>query len=234
MKKLSVLVLTLALTIVLGGCLKKNTVETPTADAPQAEDNAPAGGLQVLDRSLRNWLTGSSGVECSVESPEGQVVIQSKGDKVLISGIAYTDMKTGETSSQGNSLTTVDWMYMWSGQDGMKMNLVKLDEINRQLSSSSEPEQKTWQEDVDEWQTDNTDYTCEEKNLPDSTFEPPADVNFTDLTSLMEGMTQLGQQLEGNMATDSAPDLDALKKMSDDLQKQIDSGALNNMAVPAE
>ena len=142
-----------------------------------------------------------------------------------MAGIPYVGMDamaTGsvDTDMSGVSLTTGDWVYMWSEQDkkGTKMNIKKLEALAPEDEEAEEP--ATWDETVADWEDNEVQYNCEDKDLSDDLFSPPDDVEFSDLTDFLLGIGDMAQQLGGQMPAGEGLDLDALEQQAKELQEK--------------
>ncbi len=197
MKK--VIIVAIAIIILGGGgylvVSHRSAVESP---AGQMIKQATKEGLEVKPNSLLGWLTGKKGVECIVNSPDGEMKVTAKEGKVRIDGIAFHfGADAQHTSEKGTTLTVGDWMYMWSGQDGTKMNLKKIREMSvNENKEKQETEVKSWKDTVKEWEAAGYTYHCRAVNPPDSFFQPPADVNFVDFTAQLEQWQNMANQFK--------------------------------------
>lgn len=170
------------------------------SESIKSEKSEITSGLKVTEiSSLSGWLKRGKSVECTLSTDEGTITMKTKDGKIRIEGIPYMfgsgDVTTPDIS--GVSLTAGDWVYMWSGNKGTKMNLKAMQE-----SMSEEQKEKAedydWEEMAEGWEAQ-YQYECQEKRLSDNLFEPPADVEFIDWTETMSQLQQIGQQLQGGL-----------------------------------
>lgn len=193
-KKFLVLSLGLILTLGLSGCGKDNSNGGASDKASNQEES--------IYSNLSAWLGSGQGVECTVNSPEGNIVVKSKGGKVRMDGIMYFDMNSTSPEPQtGSSITDGDWVYMWSGTSGMKMNVKDMEEMGEDMMEESnfEEDDYDWETWSDEMDDAGIAYQCEEKNISDDEFVVPADVDFKDLNAMMEGLQTIGQDVLDNL-----------------------------------
>jgi hypothetical protein len=218
-----VIALILVISMGVTGCGKKQEVAEPAPAASEPQQ----GGILVgeTDNSLLGWLKRKQGVECVVEDKEGRVVIQSKQDKVRMTGIPYVDMASavesgGSPDMNGVSLTVGDWIYMWSERDkkGTKMNIKKIESLA--ADDEEIKDQETWDEAVADWEDEEVEYNCTDKNLSDDLFTPPGDVEFTDLTDFMLGIGEMADEMEKQFEAGGEIDLEALEQQAKDLQEK--------------
>jgi len=149
------------------------------------------------DQSILSWLNKGKAVECEFGSEEGNVRIRTKDGKVRIDGIPYAF--GGEKATPGSSITNGDWMYMWSGKKGAKMNIKEMEEIGRKFDTEEESdyseENPSWEEYVKGWDEKEVDYDCHETRFSDEVMVPPTDVEFTDLNQAMKGLEAMSENL---------------------------------------
>ncbi|OGF26862.1 hypothetical protein A2303_06570 [Candidatus Falkowbacteria bacterium RIFOXYB2_FULL_47_14] len=193
MKKIIILTLALSFCLAGTGCAKK---KQPEAALPE---NKNQSGLTVIaDDTLTGWLKRGRSVECSLSSPEGEIKISAKNDKIRIDGITYAPMDApNEPVKNGVSLTDGDMTYMWGGGKGTKFSLKKMQELSGELDGIQE--QRSWEDTASEWESAGLGYNCREADLSDGLFTPPADVVFQDLNEFMEGLANISKELEKAM-----------------------------------
>jgi len=214
MKKATALILIITFSLFLGGCFKKK--------APEAQNSAsPEDGLTVKENNtLMGWLKKGKGVECTVSSPEGNITVKTKDNKVRIDGIPYAfgAAAGAEAINNGVSLTDGDWTYFWSGKEGMKMNNKKMEELSADLEQKKNAEDNQWENMVGNWEEDGFNYDCSNKTLLDNIFTPPSDVVFTDLTEMMSGLSEISKDLEKQLEAGEPVDAEALEEAMKALQ----------------
>ncbi len=206
-KKLSILAMSLLLIVSLSACGKKDKILSEDSKKDQYN-------------TLTDWLKSGKGVKCDVETAEGKITIKTKDGKVRMDGVPWMNMENlGEEVSEGSSISDGDWMYMWSGQKGIKMNLKEMSEIGAEDDNEFDEEDYSWED----WSADQdemgTSYKCEESKISNDEFTPPADVEFTDWGEMIKGFQNLGNNLpsvEGSQGM-SQEELEAqLEKMMQD------------------
>ena len=218
MKKLLVMIFLIVFALGVSGCKKKNQTVVP--------ENKGKVGLEVVENnSLTGWLKRGKGVECTIEDPDGnKMVVQTKNNKVRMSGIPYINMgnlnEASEPEMNGVSITDGDWMYTWSGNEGVKMNLKKMEEMAGEFSDEEPEDQKTWEESITELEDENVDYNCKEKRLSDDLFVPPKNVNFMDYSTLMEDMMNSSKQFQNQLQNQGELDTDEMEAELERLKAQ--------------
>ncbi|MFH0891850.1 MAG: hypothetical protein V1867_03665 [Candidatus Falkowbacteria bacterium] len=190
MKKIIILTLALSFCLAGTGCGKK---KQPEAASPK--NNNQSGLTVIADDTLTGWLKRGRSVECALSSPEGEIKISAKNDKIRIDGIPYAAMDApNEPVKNGVSLTDGDMTYMWGGGKGTKFSLKKMQELSGELDGSQE--QKTWEDTAADWEDAGLNYNCHEADLSDGLFTPPADIVFEDLNEFMEGLADISGELQ--------------------------------------
>jgi len=156
-------------------------------------------GLRVVqDDSLNGWIKRKRTVQCKLTNEQGELTIKVKNDKVRIEGIPYAfGGQSADADNNGISLTDGDWVYIWNGQTGTKMNLK-----NMQAGMTEEQKIKaadySWEDSVKKWESAYK-YDCAEKGLGDDLFIPPTDVVFTDMTDMMTNAQEAVKNLQENL-----------------------------------
>lgn len=179
---------------------------------PQTDgQSGPMGGLfsdlpqtgEAAKMALM-FQTGQSGV-CTLESKIGdeKVTYSIKGKKFLIEGIGVGE----EEMSYGYMLSDGEYQYIWSQGEaqGLKFRLPsdeELSEIERQSAEFALDEDVAFDDSdlLADFEEDEYDISCQFKNLADSLFIPPADVEFLDMSAGFENM--FGQFGDENFPAD--------------------------------
>ncbi len=156
-------------------------------------------GLRVIqDDSLFGWMKRKKTVRCQLTNDQGEITMMVKNDKVRIEGIPYMfGGQNTEADNNGISLTDGDWIYMWSGQTGTKMNL-KTIEAGMTEEQKANAADYNWENSAKNWENDYK-YECAEKGLADDLFIPPADVVFTDMSDTLEKARSAVKNLQDNL-----------------------------------
>lgn len=176
MKKIITLTVLLVITFTLAGCGKK--------DSSTNSEKA---------KTLSEWMKDGKGVECTVQSPEGEVVVKTKDGKVRMDGIPYADMQTIGTSTElqdGHAIFNGEMAYMWGEDSGMKFNVKEMEEWSKQYNNQEtdlETDEFTPEEWAKEMEADGVVYNCDDKKISDDEFKAPEDVEFIDMLEMMRG-----------------------------------------------
>lgn len=191
----------------LSACGKKDKISSEDSKKAQYE-------------TLTAWLKSGKGVVCEIKTPEGEITVKSKGDKVRMDGMPWMDLESlGEDDiTEGSSITDGDWMYMWSGQKGMKMNLKEMAEMSGDVEAESDD--YSWEE----WASDQDEmgvgYVCSESKISEDIFTPPSDVEFADWSEFMRGLQSLGESMSGGQ---EFPNIEGSQGMTqEELEAQLE------------
>ena len=169
--------------------------------------------------NLLEWLQSGKGVKCTVYSEDGTVTIQAKGGNVRVDGFSYAAPgSTDGEEGKGTSLTVGDMFYMWSGQQGTKINKKKMEEIAEKGEEQEEIADYSWEDMADDWQDQKVTHDCRETSISDDIFTPPSDVEFKDITKMMEDMKEISNKLEESFESGEVLDMEDLQKQLEGLQ----------------
>lgn len=208
-KKILILSLFLALAFTFSACSKKNEISSDDSKKEQYS-------------TLKDWLESGKGVQCEVETPKGKITVKTKNDKVRMDGVPWMDMENlgeGDVSS-GSSISDGDWVYMWSGEKGMKMNLKEMSEMEVEDSDDFDEGDYSWEDWAEDQDNMNTSYACQESKISDDIFIAPSGVEFTDWSEMMKGFMNMGQNM---MDTDNLPNVEGSQSMTqEELEAQIE------------
>ncbi len=199
----------------------------PTVNDIGNEAVAP-GGLVVKD-SIFSWLKKGKGVECTIDAEEGKITVMALGDKIRMEGLSMLPEKTDAESS--TFLSDGNFVYVWNGMEGIKLDMQKMNEISGQAPGSGE-NQYSWENMAQEWDKAKVTYDCQEKKLSDDLFTVPDDVAFVDWTEMMNNAAEMSGSLQASTTGEEASNTDqtngaagnvdtqAIKKMMEDAQNQ--------------
>jgi hypothetical protein len=194
MKKIIIFIIILA--VVIGGYFVLSQSRTETIINKPATEQKP--GLKVLENnSLSDWLARNRTIECVITTDKGDIKALVKNRKIRIEGIPYAFNTASAAAQSGYSLTDGDWVYMWSGNKGTKMNLK---EVEATMSTEQKAQASTysWQDSVKSWEASGYKYNCQEKKLSDDLFVAPKNVEFSDITATLISAQQIGAKLKNS------------------------------------
>lgn len=129
--------------------------------------------------SIKSLLGVGKNVSCSVKYPEsaGDGKIYVAGDRVRGDFTLMIDNKEMES----HMIVDREFGYFWSGTQGTKM---KIDETEKTASPLPEGQEQT--QDIDK----EVDLNCSSWSVDNSKFTIPTNVQFTDMTEIMQKMQQ--------------------------------------------
>lgn len=209
-KKILILSLGLMLAFTFSACGKKDKITSEDSRKEQYEN-------------LTAWLKSGKGVICEIETPEGAIIVKSKGEKVRMDGMPWMNLEDldAEDITKGSSITDGDWMYMWSGQKGMKMNLKELAEMAKNMGEDIQADDYSWEDWASEQDEIGVKYICSETKISDDVFTPPAEVEFADWSEFMRGLQSFSESFGGSF--DEAQFLPSIEGSQGMTQEEIEA-----------
>ena len=173
--------------------------------------------------------TGRPGV-CEIiqnDNPEEKITYYIDGEKMLIIINNTVDEKTHVT----NILTDVDWQYTWvEGETkGTKMRIPSEEELQEKQEETEEfIESQELEADlnvstIEADEDDRYDIDCQLKKVDSSIFNIPTDIEFTDLSEVMEGLGNLdfGTDSSEDFSFDQA-DQAKMEELAKEMQEKFD------------
>lgn len=215
MKKTIILGLAAVLVLGLSGCGKEE--KRASVEEDRVNDTEV-----VENKTIVEWLKAGKSVECTIDSPEGPIITTTKNEAVRMEGIPYFSMESSDSAPEavnGVMLTVGDWMYTWDkvSKQGTKMNVKEIERLSGVEDETAE-EPESWDDMAEEWDESGFAYSCQEVNVDDELFEEPQDVEFTDLTEMMRGYTEMSTQMEEQMRGGEPMDMAEIEAMMQDMQ----------------
>ncbi|MBI4146370.1 hypothetical protein HY489_03465 [Candidatus Woesearchaeota archaeon] len=159
MKKLMVL-----LSLLLIAC--GQTAEQATAPGTSEPKTIGSGKLDIMSA-----MQQGTPVRCTMEQDGQTVTMYMKGSM----------MRMDTLPADAHALYTEKKAYMWSGNQG---SMIDMDEIKRM--SKGQTQQMSQEDIVADAQQKGV--SCAQVAVPPGTFDPPADVQFQDLTAALKQM----------------------------------------------
>lgn len=220
MQKPTLIILTLALSLSLSACGKKEAPAAVSQGSPVEEQ-----------KSLIEWLKGGEGTECVIQTPEGEMVIKSQDGQTRIEGMpVMLPPDAGSLEEQtGVAIYKGDWIYMWSGNIGTKMNQKRMEAIAAEMGEEmpmEEEQAEDWTDVVAGMEEMEVAYDCSAKTFAASEFSEPSGVEFTDLTAQFEQMAEMTKTMQESMNSGNfdpgnlpaPPELPDMEALMDDMQ----------------
>lgn len=194
------LILVLPLGILLSGCSlipqKSSQVETPPLEQQVVKEYQKVADAMASGKSVECVMTNSQ---------EGtSFTYQVKGNMIRSFGQLSPD-----STSSGNMISDGTFLYMWSdgSAQGTKMKIPSETEV-AEMAEKPDDVLPDLSNEVKQQELEDMGYTikCDEKNLTEDAFIPPATVQFQDLSQMMESAAQLQAEMESK-ASESKPEL---------------------------
>lgn len=177
----------------LAGCMGSGST------AEVQDDVRPTPTTESLAMSLKDALLSGQAMRCTYNDGQGEVSSLVKGSKVRVEG-----MSMGENQGKGWMINDGEWMYTWSDGEkkGTKFNVQAMKDLGDELAEKNIQNPEDWANEVDaQYKPD-----CRPASASDDDFVPPADVEFQDMSAMMNGI--------GNMMQNITPgDLEQMKKL---------------------
>ena len=221
MKKVFIIIVVI---LIIGAGAYWFTRQKPVAKVavlPPVVNNGKPGMHVEDDPSLFGWMSRGKSAQCDLTGSQGNLTVYTKNNKIRIEGVPYA-FNSAAPASSGVSLTDGEWVYMWSGDQGTKLNMTTL-----QATMSAEQKAKatdySWQDSAKKWETEYK-YNCRETTLSDDLFTPPSSVKFNDMTVTFKDLQQVGQDLQNKAqgGTVNQEDISAqLEKLKNSVQPGI-------------
>jgi len=176
LKKLLVVATVVALSLVTTGCLpKKPTPTTSPQVSPEAGAPSSASEEQSFSGKLKDALGLGQAMKCTWKKDD-----QNFATAYLKGRNVYTEATMD--GEKGYSLVKANCLYFW--QEGKTEGV--------QLCSEPSPEEDSSEDSLPEefsTQTPDVDYRCERTDVPDSRFDLPAGITFTNPLQGLDGFT---------------------------------------------
>ena len=130
--------------------------------------------------TIKDALSKSVSLECEYPDPQGTTT------KVWIkNGAIRSDMNGTADQGAGSMIMKDKKMYIWNNKEGIVMELDdKKTSGDTSLDSKDTNEAEELIKDLEEYKD-----KCKPTVVSDSLFTPPSDVEFNDMSKMMEGMT---------------------------------------------
>ena len=127
--------------------------------------------------SIKDALTKSVSLECEYTDPEQRV------SKVWIkNGAIRSDMTSPNADDNGSVIMKDKKMWMWNSQGAFMMTIPDVTPAEGESTPTNQTDEIL--ADLEEYKED-----CKPAVVGDDKFTPPADIEFQDMSKMMEGMT---------------------------------------------
>lgn len=197
---------------------KSSLLKAPTTNITNTktpEKKPESESESSIQQEVVKLLMGNNAVKCTLNTNDGEVVTYIKGEKIRVEGegISFDTADTPTaTDNKGTMIRQGDYVYIWSGKEGIKANITNIQENATAMNLDFEDFSKDKL--IEELQLQNEGeqlkYNCEKANIDDSMFTPPADVTFTDMEEFIKTLKEI---------QDSGMNQEDLNKLMDQLNK---------------
>lgn len=188
------------------------------ASSDNLEEISESGYTQTsgLVTSLKDAILGGQAMRCTYEDENGEATTLVQGKKMKVEGYNFAD--ADDSKGKGWMVSDGEWMYIWQDgeEKGMKYNVAQMQETAKDLVGEEEvakwQDPETWADEIDK----DHEVNCKPASATAADFQPPADVEFEDLSAMMEGVGEMAKQF-----MDKKPE-DIQNMNEEDLNKQME------------
>ena len=136
--------------------------------------------------SIKDALTKSVSLECEYTDPENRVT------KVWIkNGAVRSDMTGSNPEDNGSVIMKDKKLWMWNSQGAFMMTIPDVTPVEGEEAESTNQSDQILK-DLEEYKED-----CKPAVVGDDKFTPPSDIDFQDMSKMMEGVTVPAQGSSG-------------------------------------
>ncbi|MDP3941666.1 MAG: hypothetical protein Q8Q49_05150 [bacterium] len=167
--------------IVFGKNLMKQQLPTSTEKTAVAVPSPTPGSIVT---SIREALAGSQSLQCDFTDEEGRAIMS-----YIKSGAVRTDITATDPKQSTSVIMKDKKVYYWNGKTGTVMTF-DLEEMMQGVTPPQTTPSVTAKENPQDVVAAMEKYkeSCKEATVDDSMFIPPADVKFTDVSSMMKSV----------------------------------------------
>jgi len=189
---------------------------------------------------LSDWMQKTGEIQCFITSADGEITLKKRGNQVRMEGLPYAF--SGETeieftneevitfSSDGTALTSGGYVYIWRDAKGVRYENNELTKIDSERKQSGDFLFLDWQEAVRRWESLNSNYECEIKDLDDGEFSPPSDIEFTDFSEIESDIINKEEVPENELDID-AEDTETLPEDDEIIDEVMENGQIDDEII---
>jgi hypothetical protein len=163
---------------------------------------------------LVDALLGNETMKCTYSDSYGEVTVWAKAGKVRSEGFNYG----ASGNEKGGMINDGEYLYIWQESDktGLKYKLSVFENEDSQGTMPSGVDPEAWAEAAQaQYQ-----YSCKATNENDDIFTPPADINFDDMTQLLEKAEEFSQTFSSEDSEEEMNQkMEEIKGMMDELNQ---------------
>lgn len=176
----------------LAGCINQSANQTGTPSSPDSTEQTRSADSTAPEElsEISKAIESGKAVNCTLTDNTGiSMNYYLKGKKFKIVG-----MQGGQPSETITMISDGEIVYNWSDESkmGTKMKVIKpegIDQNSEAIGDSPDDLSKPSQpSDLKDFYDQGYDIKCSPSEIADSEFVVPADVKFTDLTEMMQGL----------------------------------------------
>jgi len=188
---LTALLLSISVTLTACTTKKDQKVEEIVENENSEVTVITEDGEENLSGNIFDLVNLNKSIKCTFKSEtEGGA---ASGVTYVANGKTKTEfeIKNDEMDIKSYSISDGDWMYTWTSENnqGTKMNLNEMQDMaDENIEEETEEIEYTNQ-------TQDFDYKCTPWSVDNSVFELPENIEFMDLSEMMEGFMELQKNL---------------------------------------
>jgi len=178
--------------VVFAGCTSA-TVPDPNLKPTEAPVQQSNSSTDKNTRLMMAAAEGKGSATCEISKDDGteKMTFMMKGTKNKAMGASLSGGK-----GMGYMINDGNFAYIWSDQEktGTKIDLKK---AVATASNAPQYEDFSKEEVQKDYEEKGYTYNCSEANIADSEFVPPKNVEFVDMSQMMEQSTKMMQDVQG-------------------------------------
>ena len=200
MKKITVLIFIGVLLVALGGVgyYVKNLKDKKVNKVEIKKDSSKKN-------SLYDWVLAKASFRCEAEVEGAKTTLVYKDGKIKVTG---QNTFIRDRLARANILNDGEWVYIWSNESkqGIKYSIEKLEKIMKENQGYSDENKKvneanreiskeySVEELLKAWE--NLKEHCRIGGVDNSEFTPPSDVEFIDMSSILENTMEVNSRIQ--------------------------------------
>lgn len=166
--------------LVFGKNLMKQQAPASSEKTAVAAPSPTAGNVVA---SIREALAGSQSLQCDFTDDSGRKIIS-----YVKSGAIRTNITASDPKQSGSVIMKDKKLFYWNGKTGTEMSFDITAMMNKVTPASSTPSTTQNQNPGDVVAAmEKYKDSCKQAVVDSALFTPPADVKFTDVSSMMQG-----------------------------------------------
>ena len=159
-------------------------------------------------------LLGNDTMKCTYSDSYGEVVVWAKAGKVRSEGSSF-GMQGNE---KGGMINDGEYLYIWQESDktGLKYKLSVFETEDQDSEAPSGVDPQAWAETIQ----NQYEYSCQAVNEGEGVFTPPTDVEFQDMTELLQKAEEFSQTFSSEDSQEEMNEkMEEIKGMMDEISQ---------------